>query len=72
MVGGSRWIPAALGFVEITVWALALGGMVKYLDHPIALIGYASGFAAGTVVGQPRRSLQDAPVRRRAGSVAAD
>jgi uncharacterized protein YebE (UPF0316 family) len=52
VVGGSRWIAAAIGFVEITIWALALGGMVAYLDRPLALIGYAGGFAAGTVVGQ--------------------
>lgn len=51
VVGGSRWIAAALGFVEVAVWALALGGVVAYLSNPLALIGYAGGFAAGTIVG---------------------
>jgi len=51
IVGGSRWIAAALGFVEVAIWALALGGMVAYLNNPLAVIGYAGGFAAGTVVG---------------------
>lgn len=51
MVGGNRWIAALLGFIEVAIWALALGGMVAYLDRPLALIGYAGGFAIGTIVG---------------------
>ncbi len=50
-VSGSRWIAAALGFVELTIWALAVGGLVNNLTNPFALVAYAGGFAAGTLVG---------------------
>jgi uncharacterized protein YebE (UPF0316 family) len=50
-VSGSRWIAAGLGFVELTIWALAVGGLVNNLTNPFALVAYAGGFAAGTLVG---------------------
>ena len=50
-INGHRWWAGLLGFVEITIWSLALGGMVIYLDNPLAIAGYAGGFALGTVVG---------------------
>lgn len=51
VISGHRWIAAALGFVEVAIWALAIGGMITYLSHPTALLGYAGGFAGGVVVG---------------------
>jgi len=54
VISGHRYISAALGFVEVTVWVLAVGGVLKYLGddgNVFALIGYASGFAAGVLVG---------------------
>jgi uncharacterized protein YebE (UPF0316 family) len=48
---GSRWIAAGLGFVELTIWALAVGGLVTNLTNPFVLIAYAGGFAAGTLFG---------------------
>jgi uncharacterized protein YebE (UPF0316 family) len=50
-VSGSRWIAAGLGFVELTIWALAVGGLVTNLTNPFVLVAYAGGFAAGTLVG---------------------
>lgn len=51
MVAGYKWASAALGFVELLIWGLAVGGLVAYLDNPFALISYAGGFAAGTIIG---------------------
>jgi uncharacterized protein YebE (UPF0316 family) len=50
-INGHRWWAGLLGFVEVAIWALALAGMVIYLDNPLAIVGYAGGFAVGTVVG---------------------
>lgn len=50
-INGMRWIPAALGFFEVVIWVLAIGGAVNNLDQPLVLIGYAGGFAMGTLVG---------------------
>lgn len=51
IVSGYRWQPAALGFCEVTIWTLAISGVIKYLSSPLALIGYAGGYAAGVYVG---------------------
>ena len=51
VINGHRWIAAGLGFFEVVIWALAIGGVVKYLDHWTALVAYAGGFACGTLVG---------------------
>jgi uncharacterized protein YebE (UPF0316 family) len=51
VINGHRWIAAALGFVEVIVWALAVGGVIMYLTNVSALIAYGAGFATGTLVG---------------------
>lgn len=53
IIQGSRWWAAFLGFWEVIIWALAIGGMISNLslDQPFALIAYAAGFASGTLVG---------------------
>ena len=51
VLSGSRWLAALLGFFEVCIWALAVGGMISYLSEPIALFAYAGGFACGTLVG---------------------
>ena len=51
IVAGLRWISGAIGFVEVTIWALAVGGLVANLSNPLTLVAYAGGFAAGTVIG---------------------
>lgn len=40
-----------IGFVEVLVWLFAAGNAIRYLDSPLHVIGYAGGFATGTVVG---------------------
>jgi len=51
VMGGHQVAAAVLGFVEVTIWVLAVGGALKYLSEPLAVIGYAGGFAAGVLVG---------------------
>lgn len=51
VVSGHRFISAALGFFEVIIWVFAVGGAIRYLDHPLAILGYAGGFAVGVMVG---------------------
>jgi uncharacterized protein YebE (UPF0316 family) len=51
VINGHRFAAAGLGFIEVVIWALAVGGVIKYLDNPIALVSYGVGFALGTLIG---------------------
>lgn len=50
-VRGRKFIAAGLGFFEILIWVVAIGTVVRHLDSPLLVIGYAAGFAAGNFVG---------------------
>jgi len=56
IIAGYRWTAAGLGFIEVIVWVLAVGGVVKYLSNPWAIIAYGGGFALGTLLGM---SIED-------------
>ncbi len=51
VISGHRYISAFLGFFEVIIWVLAVGGVIAYLTNPFALLGYAGGFSAGVLVG---------------------
>ncbi|MCB1095689.1 MAG: DUF2179 domain-containing protein [Verrucomicrobiae bacterium] len=51
MITGHRALAVVLGVFEVTVWIFAVGGAVKYLNNPWAVVGYASGFGVGVLVG---------------------
>ncbi len=51
VINGHRWIAAILGFFEVLIWVLAVGGVVNHLNEWTAVFGWASGFAVGTMVG---------------------
>ncbi|GEM_PF-95996 len=51
VINGHRFIAAVLGFFEVIVWVLAVGGVIAFLSDPVALIAYGLGFAVGTLVG---------------------
>jgi len=51
VISGHRLASAGLGFLEVLIWVLAVGGVVGNLDNPVMLLAYAGGFAAGTLVG---------------------
>lgn len=51
VISGNRLASAALGFVEVLIWVLAVGGAVKHLDNPVAVVAFAGGYASGTLIG---------------------
>ncbi len=65
-VRGRKLLATALGFVEILIWIIAVGTVVRHLDSVWMVVGYAAGFAAGTYVGmtiEERLALGLAEVR---------
>jgi uncharacterized protein YebE (UPF0316 family) len=51
MITGHRAAAVVLGIAEVTIWILAVGGVMKYLSHPLAVVAYAGGFGAGVLFG---------------------
>jgi uncharacterized protein YebE (UPF0316 family) len=50
-VRGHRTIVPIIGFFEVLIWVFAVGNAIRFLDSPLHLLGYASGFAMGSVLG---------------------
>ena len=51
-IRGNRLVSAGLGFLESLIWIFAISRAFKLVDqHPLGLVGWAAGFAAGTVLG---------------------
>ncbi len=50
-VRGQRLMVPLIGFFEVLLWLFAAGNAIRYLDSGLHVLGYAGGFAAGTVVG---------------------
>ena len=48
---GRSVIAAAIGFVEVTIFIVAIGKVVDSLDNPLNVLAYSGGFAAGTLLG---------------------
>ena len=48
---GKRNIAPLLGFVEVFIWIVVVGQIVKNVHSLTAYFGYAAGFAAGTYIG---------------------
>ena len=48
---GRRKIAPVLGFVEVTIWVVAISQVMGNLDNIFNILGYSGGFAAGTLVG---------------------
>jgi uncharacterized protein YebE (UPF0316 family) len=51
IISGRPWISAGLGFFEVLIWVLAVGGVITNLTNPFALLAYAGGYATGVIVG---------------------
>jgi uncharacterized protein YebE (UPF0316 family) len=52
MIGrGQHKIAPVLGFVEVTIWVVAISQVITNLDNAINILAYSGGFAAGTLVG---------------------
>ena len=50
-VRGARAVASILGFFQALIWIFAVGNAIKHLDSVWHILGYAGGFAAGTLVG---------------------
>lgn len=65
MRGQKKLVPF-IGAIEVLVWLFAVGNAIQHLDSPLHLVGYAAGFATGTLVGmwiEERLALGMASVR---------
>jgi len=48
---GLKFVAPLLGFVEVSIWLLAISQIMQNLNNPACLIAYAGGFAMGNYVG---------------------
>lgn len=48
---GLKYLAPLLGFLEVLIWLLAIGQIMKNLSNPACYIAYAAGFAMGNFVG---------------------
>jgi len=48
---GYKYLAPLLGFVEVTIWLLAIGQIMQQLDNFMSYIGYGAGFAMGNYIG---------------------
>jgi uncharacterized protein YebE (UPF0316 family) len=48
---GMRWVAALIGFVEVSIWVVAISRVIGNLDSVWSVLGYGGGFAAGTLLG---------------------
>lgn len=51
VVRGKKKLSWVLGFIQSAVFVVAISKVLTNLDNPLTIIGYASGFATGNVVG---------------------
>jgi uncharacterized protein YebE (UPF0316 family) len=50
-IRGKRGIAGILGFFQALVWIIAVGNVIRHLDSWMHVVGYAGGYAMGTVMG---------------------
>ncbi len=65
-VRGIKYAAPVIGFFEVLIWITAVGTAIQHLDSPLHLMGYAAGFATGTLVGlliEERMALGMAAIR---------
>ncbi len=48
---GYKYLAPLLGFIEVTIWLLAIGQIMQQLDNFMSYIGYGAGFALGNYIG---------------------
>lgn len=51
LVRGQRALAGGLGFFESLIWLIAAADVLANLDSPWKFLGYAGGYAAGTMLG---------------------
>lgn len=48
---GQKAVAPLLGFIEVLIWLLAIGQIMRNLSNVACYIAYGGGFAAGTYIG---------------------
>jgi uncharacterized protein YebE (UPF0316 family) len=48
---GMRKIAALMGFIEVTIWVVAITRVLGNMDNVISIVAYSGGFACGTLLG---------------------
>jgi uncharacterized protein YebE (UPF0316 family) len=48
---GMRKVAALIGFVEVSIWVVAISRVIGNVDSIWSVLGYSGGFAAGTLLG---------------------
>jgi uncharacterized protein YebE (UPF0316 family) len=77
-VRGHKLIVPFIGFFEVLIWVFAVGNAIRFLDSGWHVLGYAGGFATGSIVGlliEQRLAIGYATIRivsRHAGVEMAD
>ncbi len=51
LTSGIKAWPVIIGFFEVIIWVIAVSSALKYLPNPFAVLGYASGYACGMMLG---------------------
>lgn len=51
IIRGHRALAPILGFFEVVIWVMAIGGVMKNLDQWYNVVAYAGGFATGNATG---------------------
>jgi len=50
-VQGRRYLAGILGFIEVTIWVVAISTVINNLNNLFNILGYSTGFALGTILG---------------------
>lgn len=50
-VRGHKMVVPLIGFFEVLIWVFAVGNAIRFLDSGWHVLGYAGGFATGSIVG---------------------
>ena len=51
IIRGMRLRASVIGFIEVSVWVIAVSSVVRQLHNPLNIVAYAGGFAVGNWVG---------------------
>jgi uncharacterized protein YebE (UPF0316 family) len=48
---GLKVFASILGFIEVSIWILAIGQIMKHMDNIACFLAYGTGFATGNYIG---------------------
>lgn len=48
---GLKLLASILGFIEVSIWIMAIGQIMKHMDNIACFLAYGTGFATGNYIG---------------------